>query len=162
MTSAAARSLAPSFALPDSQGRRVALADLLGRGPVVIVFFRGHWCPYCRRYLGKLQANHAKLLERGVTVAAISPEPPATSATLARDLGLSFPLLCDTCGDAIDRYGARNRFAGTRTILPHPAVFVLDAAGSIHFRSINRNYKKRTTMHAIFRAAEEILSPAAG
>ena len=161
MTLAAAPPLAPSFVLPDSQGRTMSLQDFLGRGPVVLVFFRGHWCPYCRRYLAKLQANHARLLERGVTLLAISPEPPATSRELARDLGLSFPLLCDTAGETIDRYGARNRLAGTRTILPHAAVFVLDPAGAIHFRSIDRNYKKRTTMHAIFRAVDEI-SPQVG
>ena len=136
--------------LNESHGHPVALGDLLGRGPVVIVFYRGHWCPYCRRYLTKLQANHARFLERGASVIAISPEPPATSAQLAQDLNLAFPLLCDTGGDVMDRYGTRNRMTGARTVMPHPSVFVIDPGGAIRFRSIDRNYKLRTTMHTIF------------
>ena len=144
--------LAPPFVLNDALGNSVGLADLLGRGPAVIVFYRGHWCPYCRRYLGKLQANHARFVERGATVVAISPEPAATSARLAAELGLTFPLLCDAGGDVIDRYGTRNRLTSARTVMPHPAVVIVDPAGVIRFRSVDRNYKRRTTMHAIFSA----------
>ena len=38
---------APDFALPDATGRPVSLASLLASGPVVLVFYRGNWCPYC-------------------------------------------------------------------------------------------------------------------
>ena len=148
--------LAPPFELTDCRGTTVRLADLLARGPVVIVFYRGHWCPYCRRYLGKLQANQPRFLERGASVVAISPEPPATSARLADELNLTFPLLCDTAGDVMDRYGARNRLTSARTVMPHPAVFVVDPAGAIRFRSVDRNYKRRTTMHAIFAALDAL------
>jgi peroxiredoxin len=154
--------LAPPFELPDCRGGVVRLADLLGRGPVMLVFYRGHWCPYCRRYLSKLQANLARFRERGVTLIAISPEPPATSAGLAEELGIRFPLLSDATGDVIDRYGTRNRLsAASRVVMPHPAVFILDAAGAVRFRSIDRNYQRRTTMHALFAALSE-LNPGGG
>jgi peroxiredoxin len=146
--------IAPPFALPDSRGNVVRLADLLARGPVVVVFYRGHWCPYCRRYLAKLAANHERFVERGANLVAIAPEPPATAARLGDELGLRFPLLCDAAAEAIDAYGARNRFTSARTILPHPAVFVIDAAGAVRFRSIDRDIKRRTPMHSIFRALD--------
>ena len=156
MTLAAAaavdRPVAPPFVLRDCHGQAVGLAELLARGPLIIVFYRGHWCPYCRRYLGKLQANYLRFLERGANLVGISPEPPATSARLAIDLGLTFPLLCDTAGDVMERYGTRNRLTSARTVMPHPSVFIVDPAGTVRFRSIDRDYKRRTTMHAIFAA----------
>jgi peroxiredoxin len=150
-----ATTAAPDFILPDHAGRTWRLSDVLARGPVVLVFYRGHWCPYCRRYLAKLQANLERFAQRGVTLLAISPEPPATGAALARELGVTFPLLSDVRGDVIDRYGARSTFSRTsRVVLPHAAVLVIDRGGAILFKSIDRNYKMRTTMHAIFRASE--------
>jgi peroxiredoxin len=148
--------VAPPFELRDCRGDAVRLGDLLARGPLVIVFYRGHWCPYCRRYLGKLQANQPRFIERGVGVVAISPEPPATSARLADDLNLTFPLLCDASGEVMNRYGTRNRLTSARTVMPHPSVFIVDAGGAVRFRSIDRNYKRRTTMHAIFLALDAL------
>jgi hypothetical protein len=52
----------------------------------------------------------------------------------------------------MDRYGARNRLTSARTVMPHPSVFIVDTTGAIRFRSIDRDYKRRTTMHAIFSA----------
>jgi peroxiredoxin len=146
--------LAPPFELSGARGDVVRLADLLAHGPAVLVFYRGHWCPYCRRYLGKLQANQARFVAHRASVVAISPEPPATSARLAAELNLTFPLLCDAAGDVMDRYGTRNRLTSARTVMPHPAVFIVDPGGAIRFRSVDRNYKRRTTMHTIFAALD--------
>jgi len=147
--------LAPDFVLPASDGSTVRLSDLVGDGLVLLGFFRGHWCPYCRRYLAKLQLHADRLREQNVRVLAISPEPPATSETLARELSLSFPVLADTDGRVIDAYGVRNRFASARSLLPHPAVFLIDAQRRIRFREVNRNYKIRTSIRTIFHAIAE-------
>lgn len=147
--------LAPDFALPASDGSIVRLSDHVGQGLVLLGFFRGHWCPYCRRYLGKLQLHADRLREQNVRVLAISPEPPTTSATLARELSLGFPILADTDGRVIDAYGVRNRFASARSLLPHPAVFLIDAQRRVRFREVNRNYKIRTSIRTIFRAIAE-------
>ena len=157
LTTAAAHLVAaPDFTLPDHAGRTFRLDARRGIGPTVIVFYRGHWCPYCRRYLAKLQSHVDALRELGTEVVAISPEPPATSATLARELALTFPLLSDPRGDTIDRYDARNRFTSATTVLPHAAVVIVDAAGFVRFKSIDRNFKKRTTMRTILNAVREI------
>jgi hypothetical protein len=52
----------------------------------------------------------------------------------------------------MNRYGTRNRLTSARTVMPHPSVFIVDSGGAVRFRSIDRNYKRRTTMHAIFAA----------
>lgn len=148
--------LAPSFALPDHRGGMFALAEGPQATVTVLVFYRGHWCPYCRRYLTKLSANGSRFKERGVRMAAVSPEPMATTQSFARDLDVPFPLLSDVEGQVIARYGTRNGRLGVGNHLPHPAVFIIDTDGAIRFRSIDRNYKKRTTLRTIFRVLDEM------
>lgn len=153
---AALANLAPDFTLPDHKGRTFALSGHLGPRGAVVVFYRGHWCPYCRRYLAKLARAHPQFAQRGAVLVAISPEPWATSAALAAELGLPFPLLSDSEGRVIDSYGVRNGFTTATTLLPHPAVFVLKADRSVHFKSIDRNYRRRTPIPALFRALDEL------
>lgn len=42
---------APDFALPNQRGEQKRLADYLARGPLVLTFYRGVWCPYCNLQL---------------------------------------------------------------------------------------------------------------
>lgn len=148
--------MAPDFRLPDFLGATVTLSEMYGAAGLLLVFYRGHWCPYCRRYLAKLTASACRMGELGIAVAAISPEPPATSRMLADQLCIPFRLLCDCDGQVIDQYGVRGGFRGVATpprsmpVLPHPAVFLIDRQGVIRFKSIDRNFKRRTTMHTLF------------
>lgn len=147
---------AADFVLVDHLGVDFRLSDHLGHRPLLIVFFRGHWCPYCRRYLGKLRDHFPRLRERGAELVAISPEPPGTSKALAGELALPFRLLSDPDGVVIDRFGARNGFRAARSVLPHASVFLLDGAGVVRFHSIDRNYKKRTTVRTVLRWIDEM------
>ena len=143
------------FELEDHLGRPTRLHD--GESAVtLLIFFRGHWCPYCRRYLAKLESNWPKFVERNVRLLAISPEPVPTSRALVENLGLSFPVLSDPSGAVIDRFGTRNGPSSASTVLPHPAIFILDAGGVIQFRKVDRNFKRRTTMHRIFTEIDRI------
>jgi peroxiredoxin len=154
--------LAPGFALADHLGGEFRLRGPRAPGPVVLVFIRGHWCPYCRRYLEKLRDHAPRFAAAGAAVVVVSPEPPATSRPLAEQLSFPFPILADTDGRVIDLYGTRNGFRSARALLPHPSVFIIDFDGGIRFRSIDRNFKKRTTMRTIFGVLEEIGHEAEG
>lgn len=127
-----------------------------GGVPTLIIFFRGHWCPYCRRYLSKVQSHRRAFEQRGVRIVAISPEPPANSRALASQLGIEFPILSDADGHVIEMFDVRNRFSAAQTLLPHAAVFIVGPDGDVHFRSVDRNFKKRTTMRAIAREIERL------
>ena len=98
-----------------------------------------------------------KFTSRGIAVAAVSPEPPSLSATLKRELGLKYLLLADTDGHAIAAYGTRNSFASAKTLTPHPAVFLINPAGDIVFRTIDRNYKRRSTIRSLLQAIDTCL-----
>ena len=137
-------------------GRTFRLDARRGIGSTVIVFYRGHWCPYCRRYLAKLQSQLESFRQLAAEIVAISPEPPATSAMLARELSIGFPLLSDRRGEVIDRYGARNAFTSAATVLPHATVVIVDALGFVRFKSVDRNYKKRTTIRTILNVLKDL------
>lgn len=147
---------APDFVLSDHLGRPFRLSERIGVSPTVLVFVRGHWCPYCRRYLQKLSGRYNEFAERGAALIAISPEPPSTSAALVRELNLPFPILADTEGAVIDLYQTRNRFAASRALMPHPAVFVIGKLGMLRFQSIDRDYRRRTTVRSILQAIDDI------
>jgi peroxiredoxin len=149
------------FALPDHRGGVFRLSDRLGCGHTIVIFYRGHWCPYCVRYLSyKIQPNLARLTDGGGMVVAISPEPVRTSADLARRCGLEFLLLSDIDGRVIDQFGVRNGFVAATSMLPHPAVLIFDSDLQMRFKSVDRNYKKRTTLSTIYKALSTLRQPA--
>lgn len=85
----------PDFTLPDATGTPVSSAKLLNKGPLLITFYRGNWCPYCNVTLHKLQERLGDIQARGVELVAISPELPDSSLTTQEKNELSFPVLSD-------------------------------------------------------------------
>src|SRR5687767_3980125 len=69
-------SKAPDFKGKDQNGNDIRLKDLLKKGKVVLVFYRGEWCPYCNKELSRLQDSLQLITEKGATVIAVSPEKP--------------------------------------------------------------------------------------
>src|SRR5690348_8359275 len=67
-------SKAPDFKVKDQNGADVSLKDLRKKGPVVIVFYRGNWCPYCNKELKNLQDSLQFLTDKKAQVVAITPE----------------------------------------------------------------------------------------
>lgn len=95
-------SKALDFELPDSAGVSRRLSEIVAARPVVLVFYRGHWCPFCLRQLTEYQRHFADFEASGAGVVAVSVDEPGRSAALRRRLGLAFPILCD-----VDRRVAR-------------------------------------------------------
>src|SRR6266403_2211578 len=67
----------PTFILPDETGRLVNLASLLAQGPVAVMFFRGHWCPYCRLNMRAVIQAQDRIKTLGARTVAIMPETQA-------------------------------------------------------------------------------------
>lgn len=96
--------LAPDFSLPDQHGKQVRLADRLVHGPVVLVFFRGGWCPFCALTLRAWQDALDRLHDAGGDLLAVSPQPcTGCSQTAERDL-LAFSVLSDRGCAMADSY----------------------------------------------------------
>ena len=86
---------APEFALKDSHARLVRSADLLARGPLILKFFRGRWCPYCMTELEAWRDLYNRLREHGVSLVAITPQVERQSDFMVAQHRLPFPVLFD-------------------------------------------------------------------
>jgi peroxiredoxin len=104
---------APDFVLPDAAGRPVALHRLAARGPVIVSFFRGGWCPYCSLELRAWQTACEQARHLGATILALSPQNPhRTRETIERN-GLTYPVLSDTGSRVARAFGISFALAPT-------------------------------------------------
>ena len=164
---------APDFTLKDQLGREVSLTGELEQGPVVLLFYRGEWCPYCNAWLRTFGLRAADFSQRGARLVAVSPQTPDNSLTMAEKHGLEFPVLSDEGGEVIGTYGLKydvtahelykaggadlDKFNGKGGwILPAPAVFVIDRNGIVRFVAVNGDYTQRVEPDAALAALDSI------
>lgn len=150
----------PPFILPDHEGRLVELAELIGAQPLIVVFHRGHWCPYCRMTIATLVEAQPRLAP--AKMVAISGEMQRYTRRIRIEAGAQFRFLSDmdaayaaSIGLAItiepalravlERSGKRiPDFQGSNDwVLPIPAVFVLDRDGIVRARHVDPDYRRR-------------------
>jgi peroxiredoxin len=167
---------APDFSLPDATGRTVSLATRLARGPVVLSFYRGEWCPFCNLELRALQAALPQLTEHGAALIAISPQSPDHSLSVTEKADLTFDVLSDTRQEVIAAYRVQfavpadlkdlhlNVFGNDLSAhaadgswdLPIPATFVIDQRGIIRARHVSADYTTRMDPAGIVAALDEL------
>ena len=154
--------VASSFILSDQDGHPVSSADLLARGPLVVTFYRGVWCPYCNMELQAMQAALPEITARGASVVAISPQTAPNSRKSARQNQLNFPILSDVKGQVGEAFGLRFKlpdylvelYRGFKNdlptfnddpswTLPMPARFVIGSDGVIAYAEVNPDYTQR-------------------
>lgn len=169
--------LVPDFTLPDAFGNQVSLKSLLAKGPVVIGFYRGEWCPFCNIELRALQEVMPRMQKLGATLVAISPEKPDHGIVMTEKNKLTFPVLSDSANKVARQFGivfqvgkelsafARNAFKNDISLrngqdsgeLPVPALYVVDRAGVIRFAHIDVDYMtERAEPEEIIAALEAI------
>ncbi len=160
--SLAVGAVAPDFVLPDATGGKVALSSLLAKGPVVLAFYRGGWCPYCSLELRTLQARLADITAADAALVAVSPQTPDNSMSTAEKLELAFPVLSDVGNVVARAYGLvftlpedlRQVYAGfgldipaangdSTFELPVPATYVIGTDGKVAWRFADADYTKR-------------------
>lgn len=95
----------PEFKLLDGTGKLVCSADLLERGPLVVCFLRGRWCPFCVGQVEAMNAVHAQIESLGASLAAISPQTVHQSFLMADQHQLRFPVLSDRENTVARQFG---------------------------------------------------------
>jgi peroxiredoxin len=152
----------PEFRLSDAVGKDVSSSDLLAKGPLLLTFYRGEWCPFCNLALSAMQKRLDEFKAKGVTLVAISPELPDTALSMVEKHALKFPVLSDVgnkyakqlgivfvqpdsmrpffSGHGVD-FKARN---GDDTLaVPVPATFLVDINGIVRNSFVDPDYTKR-------------------
>ena len=162
---------APDFRVMDNTGRTLDLDTLTASGPVVLVFYRGAWCPYCNKHMSHLQDSLQLLLDRKATVIAVSPEVPESAEDIVRKSGATFSVVHDAGYAVMCAYGTayfmdakkkkRLRLVGINVdeangnadgVLPIPATFVIGTDGRIAALHFEEDHKERMSVKAILEA----------
>lgn len=162
----------PDFILPDAHGEPIRLRGLLNRGPVVIIFYRGGWCPYCNLHLRGFQRRLQEFRDLGAQVVAISPQLPDNSLSTQEKDDLAFPVLSDVGNKVARQFGivfelndkllelyrqfghALEDFNGPdgKRELPVPATFLVDGNGTIRLAHVDVDYTQRIDPDDVIRA----------
>lgn len=153
----------PEFLLKNQDTQAVSLTKILERGPVIVSFFRGMWCPYCNMELRALQEALPEIESTGTTLLAISPQQPTSNKQTVRQNQLSFDILADRGNQLAEKLGIVYRLGdeliekvyhafGTNLAkfngdeswrLPLSSRFVIDTDGTIVAVDADVNYRSR-------------------
>lgn len=153
---------APEFRLRDADGKAISFYAVLNSGPVLIVFYRGGWCPYCKLDLRAIQAVARQLRSSGASIIAVSQQSANESRSTERMNGLSFPNLVDRGGKVARAFGLRwkpSRELRAAEIecgldlaavngesswtLTMPALYVISPEGVVEYADISADYTRR-------------------
>lgn len=169
----------PNAELVNVKGDAVALGDLLKRGPLVITFYRGGWCPYCNLELRAYQEHLAEIEALGATLVAITPELPDSSlgtaeknelgfevlsdvnAAFAKQLGLAFDLpeelrpIYESFGLDLELHNGAGQFS-----LPLAATYVVQADGTVASAFVDADYTKRQEPTEVLAALQNLAAAA--
>lgn len=153
---------APNFKLSNASGGDVSLSERLKDGPVVLIFYRGGWCPYCNLELKAYQEELDTITGLGASLIAISPEAPDNSLSTREKNELTFDVLSDSGFEASDAFGLTFSFpeklvkiydgfglnvpavnGDSAWRLPIPAAYVINRDGTIALHHVDVNYTER-------------------
>ena len=171
----AAGEMMPDFTLPNVMGDPVTLSDMLNKGPVVLNFYRGGWCPFCNLELQALQARLPEIKALGATLVGISPETPDNSLTAIEKHQLEFEVLSDVGNKTARKFGLLfTVYEEMRPLylkwgldvpavngddsweLPVPATYVIDRNAVVHAAHVDKDYTKRMEPDEVIAALQEL------
>ena len=153
---------APEFELQDHDGKPVRSSDLLAKGPLILCFIRGRWCPFCVGQVEAMNQIVPQIKHAGATLAAISPQTVKQSYFMHDQHNLRFPLLSDAGNKVARQFRLTYRVPAAQEALyrrafvnlplangddswelPIPATYLIDPDGTVLYASANEDYTDR-------------------
>ena len=149
----------PDAIVYDGKGSEVNLKKYIGERPVILVFYRGGWCPYCTRHLSALNELKPQIDSLGYELIAITPDDfSKLDSSVVRSKGVGYQLFSDRDINAINSFGIGWKindqlymkyrddygmdiewWTGTKNhVLPVPSVFIIKN-GKIQHVSFQNN-----------------------
>lgn len=163
----------PLARVMSENGKATKLYRTLLEQPSVIVFYRGHWCPFCMKQLVALQEIAPALEGLGVKLVAVTPDKPEYITETRKKAKLSFPIYSDSEMEMAQAMGVAFQLdpetakrykeqlvesTGYDTgQLPVPSVFLKDKNNIIQFVHTNPDYKVRLSNEDLLTAVKKML-----
>lgn len=167
--------VAPDFILTNATGEQVQLSEYLKKGPVVLTWYRGGWCPYCNMTLHYLQEQLPNIQLRGANLLALTPELPDKSMSTAEKHQLQFEVLSDVGNTVAKEYGIvfkltddvadsyqkgfdLHGYNGDESDeLPLAATYVIGQDGRIVYAFLDAEYRNRAEAEPILKALDSLV-----
>lgn len=168
--------MAPDFEGISYEGNTVKLSDMYQNGPVVLIFYRGAWCPYCVRHLRSFQDRLDEIRALGADVLAVSVDQQEFAQKTVSENTLGFEVITDPAADILKDYNLifqvpdelaekyKNEYkidlelhsGRTDHVIAVPATFIIANDGQIIFAYANEDYKVRTEPQEVIDALKEM------
>lgn len=166
---------APNFLALDQFDNRVSLRERLKEGPVVVVFYRGQWCPHCNRHMSQIQDSLQMILDAGASVIAITPEKGEKIEKTIKKSGARFSIIYDENHRIMDKYNVTFKLSGWKrfiyglggininkasgnkdSTLPVPATYIIAKDGTVYSSHFNQDYSERMQVIEMLEVLEEL------
>lgn len=158
-----------NFSAIDQNNKTFNLETALEKGSVIVIFYRGHWCPVCNKHLSNMQDSLSMINTKGATVIAISPEKIKYASETIEKTGAQFTLLYDKNYSIAELFDVLYKPSGTKklmynsllganfkdahsndnTQLPIPATFIINKNKEIIWRQFSLENDKRSSVKEI-------------
>jgi len=166
----------PDGRVLDLEGKPAALSSIYAKGPILLVFYRDGWCPYCNFQIRELTRAFAEFQKRGVTPVAVSVEKPEEEATTKAVYSIPFRILSDGDLALIEAFHVVNKVEGEQLemfrkygvdlegrsgkkhhVIAVPALFLIDQQGVVRWAHSDPTYTVRPTTAQILAAIDAAL-----
>lgn len=156
---------APQFEATDNTGKHFNLKKQLEKGDVVIIFYRGQWCPFCNKELNRLNDSLSLITAKGASVIAISPETTGNVEKTVEKTHATFPIISDSLMSIMKLYkvnfavdeGTQKKYleygidfstanGSNGANLPVPATYIVGKDGRVKFTFFNPDYRVRPSV----------------
>jgi peroxiredoxin Q/BCP len=127
---------APQFSLPYDETSEFSFEDHLNRGPLLVGFMRGTWCPSCRKFLKQLLESWDAIDAVGCEVVVIATQSLSPLVQFSRQEKLPFKILADVHRKVTREYGIHQPISWTGVNVARPSVFLLNERGRIVYQYI--------------------------
>ena len=153
---------APNFLALDQFENRVSLKERLESGPVVVVFYRGQWCPHCNRHMSQIQDSLQMILDAGASIIAVTPQKREKIEKTMEKSGAKFSIIYDENHRIMDKYKVTFKLSGWKRFiyafggininkasgnkdnaLPVPATYIIAKDGTVYSSHFNEDYSER-------------------
>ena len=170
----------PMFVLPDTDGKETGARELFARGPLIVVFLRGAWCPYSIRDAKAVEGLRGEIGKRSASVVGVSQQNAQCGRKMKRQNDFGFPLLVDSGGGVAAQFGVKwivpgclresyervgidlARYQGGEWTLPIPSVFVAGPDGTITFAEVDPDFTRPLDVVGVLPVLDRLKVLAAG
>ena len=153
----------PEFAALDEAGNPLHTRDLRGT-PVVMIFVRGNWCPFCSRQVKNLTGYYKDIVDLGARLVLVTPRPQETTRRVARFFDVELEFWLDESLEATRKLGLLLESAVPKDYYPEygsdtiwPTSLVIDADGVIRYVELSKHIIDRPNPKTLLRELRKVL-----